>query len=45
MGSGVGVVAVVGVDAAVGGVEFGEDAVLFSFEDGEWDGAGVVGLH
>ncbi|MDK9295044.1 hypothetical protein FAM19031_001144 [Propionibacterium freudenreichii] len=45
VGSGVCVVAVVGVDAAVGGVEFGEDAVLFSFEDGEWDGASVVGLH
>ncbi|WP_232004584.1 hypothetical protein [Propionibacterium freudenreichii] len=34
VGSGVGVVAVVGVNAAVGGVEFGENAVLFSFENG-----------
>ncbi|WP_260981571.1 hypothetical protein [Kocuria marina] len=32
VGSGVGVVAVVGVDAAVDGVEFGEDAVVFLFE-------------
>jgi len=30
--AGVGVFAVVGVDAAVDAVEFGEDAVLFSFE-------------
>ncbi|WP_146197023.1 hypothetical protein [Serinibacter arcticus] len=34
MGAGVGVVAVVGVDTPVEAVEFAEDAVLFSFEDG-----------
>lgn len=31
---GVGDVAVVGADVAVGGGEFGQDAVLFSFKDG-----------
>jgi hypothetical protein len=45
VGAGVGVLAVVGVDAAVDAVELGEDAVLFSFEQGQWDGVGVVGLQ
>ncbi|MEJ5946853.1 hypothetical protein WDZ17_16270 [Pseudokineococcus basanitobsidens] len=45
MGAGVGVLAVVGVDAAVDAVEFGEDAVLFSFEQGQRDRVGVVGLQ
>ena len=34
VGAGVGVVAVVGVDTPVEAVEFTENAVLFSFEDG-----------
>ena len=40
--AGVGVLAVVGVEAAVHLVEFSGDAVLFSFEDGQRDGVGVV---
>ncbi|WP_279102999.1 hypothetical protein [Gordonia paraffinivorans] len=43
--AGVGVVAVVGVDTPVEAVKFAQDAVLFSFEDGQRDGVGVVGLH
>ncbi|WP_230845697.1 hypothetical protein, partial [Cutibacterium modestum] len=39
--TGVGVVAVVGLDSAVGGVEFGQDAVLPSFQHRQWDGSGV----
>ncbi|WP_066475016.1 hypothetical protein [Skermania piniformis] len=45
MGAGVGVFAVVGVEPAVHLVELAEDAVLLSFEDGERDRVGVVGLH
>ncbi|WP_406917659.1 hypothetical protein [Microbacterium paludicola] len=45
MRAGVGVLAVVGVEAAVHLVEFSGDAVLFPFEDGERDRVGVVGLH
>ncbi|WP_245702774.1 hypothetical protein [Arthrobacter subterraneus] len=45
VGAGVGVVAVVGFDAPVEVVEFGEDAVLFAFEDRQRDGVGVVSLH
>ncbi|WGP06171.1 hypothetical protein QFE97_00055 [Bacillus subtilis] len=45
VGAGVSVVAVVGVDTPVEVVEFTQDAVLFSFEDGQRDGVGVVGLH
>jgi hypothetical protein len=37
VGAGVGIFAVVGVDAAVDAVEFGEDAVLFAFEEGQRD--------
>ena len=33
------------VEAVVGGVDFGQDAVLFSLEIGEWDGAQEVGSH
>nr|WP_259462920.1 hypothetical protein [Kocuria indica] len=42
---GVGVVAEVGVDATGHLVEFGDDAVLFAFEHGEWDRVGVVRVH
>ncbi|NNG37741.1 hypothetical protein HJ588_00425 [Flexivirga sp. ID2601S] len=45
MRAGVGVLAVVRVDAAVDAVEFGEDAVLFAFEQGQRDCVGVVGLE
>lgn len=45
MRAGVGVLAVVGVDAPVSAVEFGEDAVLFAFEQGQRDRVGVVGLQ
>ncbi|MBD2760852.1 hypothetical protein IEE94_15230 [Yimella sp. cx-573] len=34
-----------GVDAPGHLVEFRRDAVLLAFEDGQWDGVGVVGLH
>jgi hypothetical protein len=45
VGAGVGVFAVVGAEAAVHQVELSADPVLLSFEDGEWDRVGVVGLH
>nr|WP_228389095.1 hypothetical protein [Cumulibacter manganitolerans] len=45
MGSGVGVLAVVGVDAAVDLVELAEDAVLLAFEQVQWDRVGVVGVQ
>ena len=45
MGSGVGVLAVVGVDAPADLVEFAQDAVLFAFEQGKRDRVGVVGLQ
>ncbi|MDQ4113909.1 MAG: hypothetical protein M3306_22850 [Actinomycetota bacterium] len=43
--AGVGVLAVVGVEAAVHLVELACDAVLLSLEDGERDRVGVVGLQ
>ncbi|MFV0257487.1 MAG: hypothetical protein ACK5PP_03425 [Acidimicrobiales bacterium] len=42
--AGVGVLAVVGVDASVHLVQLGEDAVLFALEHCQRDGVGVVGL-
>ncbi|MCI1749246.1 MAG: hypothetical protein LKI24_15015 [Acidipropionibacterium sp.] len=42
---GVGVFAVVRLEAAVHQVELSADPVLLSFEDGEWDRVGVVGLQ
>lgn len=45
MGAGVGVVAVVGVDAPGHLVELRSNAVLLAFEDAQRDGVGVVGLH
>ncbi|WP_279071855.1 hypothetical protein [Microbacterium lacticum] len=45
VGAGVGVSAVVRVKATGHLVELAEDAVLLSFEDGERDRVGVVGLH
>ncbi|WP_229578301.1 hypothetical protein [Kocuria rhizophila] len=45
VGAGVGVLAVMRRQAAVDLVEFARDPVLFSFEECERDGVGVVGLH
>ncbi|MGO3041234.1 hypothetical protein [Ancrocorticia populi] len=45
VGAGVGVFAVVGVDAAGHLVELSEDAVLFAFEERERDRVGVVSLE
>lgn len=45
MGSGIGVFAVVSVEATIHEVEFGADPVLLSFEYRERDRIGLVGLH